>query len=181
MAAAGAGAAGAAAAAVGGADGGGRDKQKRGRKWTVVVNFDGDWDWEPEELMRGWKYCCWQREEGTNKHLQMYVETMQMAMSTLQKLMGEARPGGGGGYWMPAAGSGEANKHYCSKPHEGCECEHCEDERAKPTAVAGSFKELGTMAKPRGTGSGVSKRKLAFDAVRENASKMRLRFSDGAA
>ncbi len=153
----------AAAAAAAGA--GGARRGIRGTRWTVVMNFPSGVVKEPAGLLTHWKYACWQVERGTCLHLQMYVEMEQRGLSTLKASFKEVT--GGDGYWMKALGSQASNIHYCSKPHDDCDCAHCNEEKEKSTAVPGSFKEYGTKAKAAGSGSGGAKRKAAFDLIRE--------------
>ncbi len=51
-------------------------------------------------------------------------------------------------------GTPAQNRHYCLKPHDGCDCHHCEDARAEPNLgreVAPGFitGEYGIMRRPR--------------------------------
>lgn len=48
---------------------------------------------------------------------------------------------------MARKGSAEQNRHYCSKPHQDCACEHCVEEAKHPTVIPGTFIELGKISR----------------------------------
>lgn len=89
--------------------------------WTFTINNPTDAD-DPKE----WddvKYLVYQLEKGKEgtPHYQGYV-FMDMAcrLSKMKKLNARA-------HWDKAEGTPDQNKHYCTKPTEGCTCKHCKD------------------------------------------------------
>lgn len=71
------------------------------------------------------RYMIYQVEIGESgtTHYQGYIEcTQNKTWKSLSKVMGSNRI-----HWELAKGTQEQCIHYCSKPVENCECEHCRD------------------------------------------------------
>lgn len=86
------------------------------------------------------KYCIYQREMGTHEHFQGYLElTNQKTFKALHRLDGLKTA-----HFEKRMGSAKQAAHYCSKPHDGCTCNQCHEERREPTYLEGpwSFGEM---------------------------------------
>lgn len=112
---------------------------------------------EPIHPLRDWPKCVyaiWQLEPATTTerpHYQGYVQfSTRKELKSLKKVHGTA-------HWTPANGSDEQNYHYCTKPHEACDCEHCTD--ALPR-LDGPWEEGTRQTRARGK-SGARTDKLA--------------------
>lgn len=95
------------------------------------------------------KYIIMQREVGESgtEHVQGYVELRKKVTAAVVNrdwFHGHA-------HTERARGTPQQNKHYCSKPHEGCECEHCGHARTLPNNGWGNPRDLyedGVINKP---------------------------------
>lgn len=119
----------------------------RAKYWIVTENSEPDAFRAlllDEGLPQGVTYLCGQLEQGTHLHFQCYIE-----LEARQR-----RP------WIkknltPTAdlrnrnGTQEQAIHYTKKPIDGCECKHCVEERAQPTAIPGTWIELGEKTDER--------------------------------
>ncbi len=75
------------------------------------------------------KYLVFQSEVGATGviHIQFYcMFHAQLGLRPIHDILG-ARV-----HVDASRGTPGQNKHYCLKPHDGCECHHCEDARALP-------------------------------------------------
>lgn len=99
---------------------------------------------EIEGLPDGVTYLCGQFEQGTHLHFQGYVEiAAQQRISWLKKNLTPTAN------LQKRRGTQEQAIHYASKPHDGCDCKHCVDERANPTVIPGTFIEFGEKTKDK--------------------------------
>lgn len=93
--------------------------QSRSKYWCFTINnptndqIPTTWD--------GLEFAVWQKEQGVEgtPHLQGYaIFSKTLRLTQLRKI---AYPC----HWETRKGSHEQAKHYSSKPHVGCSCEHC--------------------------------------------------------
>lgn len=91
--------------------------------WAFTINNpeDGDWPTWDENTMEYLVYQLEEGEEGT-PHLQGYVHlAKKKRFLQVKALLGRKA------HIEPAKGTPKQNKHYCSKPVDGCTCKHCKD------------------------------------------------------
>lgn len=76
------------------------------------------------------RYLVYQREVGEQgtPHLQGFVQLKQSRLAAMVSLFG----GSGHAHFSIARGTPEQNRHYCLKPHPGCDCKHCVQARKCP-------------------------------------------------
>lgn len=92
--------------------------------WVFTLNNPED-----NDIPKEWpevEFCFWQLETGDSgtPHLQGYVAfTSNKRMTWLKK---QCHPRC---HWENRKGNHEQAKHYNTKPHVGCECEHCKKNR----------------------------------------------------
>lgn len=118
-------------------------QSQQSRRWCFTLN-------NPEEPPSfAHKYMIYNREVGESgtHHLQGFVVfDSNKRFSAVKKLLPTA-------HWEPAMTT-VAAIHYCSKPHDGCTCEHCEKERLNPNSRGQDFEESGERPKtPKEIGS----------------------------
>jgi len=97
------------------------------------------------------KYIVFQSEIGASgvHHIQFYVMfNTALRARAVHGLLGTRC------HFDASRGSAASNKHYCGKPWDGCDCQHCRDARALPDGgreVAPEFisGEWGRMRAPR--------------------------------
>lgn len=94
------------------------------------------------------RYLVYQLEVGESgtPHLQGYVEFKDTTShGTASKLLGIGKA-----HWESAKGDAADNIHYCSKPVDGCDCEHCDDARKvgqEPNPTM--WGEVGKVGRPK--------------------------------
>jgi len=96
------------------------------KRWTFTLN--NPTPDESAEFIRtqceegkGYKYLVFQLETGDQgtPHYQGFVTFDGMRrLAAVKRMLQRA-------HWEPARGSSPQNKHYCTKPVEGCTCTHC--------------------------------------------------------
>lgn len=113
------------------------EAQKRKRFWVFTeYDFETAKQWEelPHEHVR---YMIWQFEKCSKTgrfHLQGYLELFETnRLSWLKKNVS------GTAHWSWRRGTQEQAIHYCGKPHEGCDCKACKEERKHPTKQDGPW------------------------------------------
>lgn len=104
-------------------------------------------------------YICGQLEKGTHLHCQCYI---QLKISKpLSWMKNNISPTASFRIQYKKA-SADDGRHYCSKPHEGCEKELCcKPERENPTVIPDTFVEYGEI-RDKGEGAG---RRTDLDAI----------------
>jgi len=87
------------------------------------------------------KFCVYQRECAGHEHFQGYMEfDTQLTYAQMHELEGLESAA-----FKRRFGSAKQAAHYATKPHDGCKCKHCEEERATPTKLEGPW-SIGTMS-----------------------------------
>lgn len=99
-------------------------------------------------------YICGQLEKGSHLHAQCYVQLQRAQAKSW--LINNISPTASYTIQYKKA-SAEDGRHYCSKPHDDCDCKECIAERATPTRINDTFVEYGTLRK-KGTGPGQGER-----------------------
>lgn len=113
------------------------------KDWCFTLNNPRTKD---RERVKSWvyNYLVFQLEvgeEGT-PHLQGFVQfPTGQRLKQLKKLNKHA-------HWEPRRGSAYQAAHYCKKPEDGCDCEHCV--KAKDTPRPQFIYESGTISAPAG-------------------------------
>lgn len=122
------------------------DKTKK-RFWTFTeYEFETAKQWEelPHKLIR---YMIWQLEKCSKTgrfHLQGYVELLETrALPWMKNQISDSA------HWEWRRGTQVQAIHYCGKPHEGCDCKACKEERKHPTKQDGAW-ELGEKSPGQG-------------------------------
>lgn len=92
------------------------------KNWCFTLNNPEDHKL-PDLWHQRVMFCIWQLEKGENgtPHLQGFVQFKdRVRLTTLKQLSSRA-------HWekMGKYATVQDNIHYCSKPNEGCECDHC--------------------------------------------------------
>lgn len=90
------------------------------------------------------RYVVYQREvcpKTGRVHLQGYIEFLRA--KTYQQI--HALEGLEHARFERRFGTAKQAKHYCTKPHAGCDCNQCREEVAKPTKIEGPW-EYGEMS-----------------------------------
>lgn len=101
---------------------------------------------EREGLSTGLTYLCGQLELGEKRHLhfQGYCElAAQQRISWLKSNLSHTA------HFEVRRGTQDEAIHYTCKPHDGCDCAACVEERSSPTAVANTFVEFGEPTKDK--------------------------------
>lgn len=81
------------------------------------------------------KFCVYQREFGSHEHFQGYMEFEQpKTYASIHSMEGLE-----GAFFEKRYGSAQQAVHYCMKPVEGCDCDHCRKEAATPTKLEGPW------------------------------------------
>lgn len=84
------------------------------------------------------KYAIWQLERApsTGKlHIQGYAEFPQpVRLQRAKEILGSENV-----HLEPRKGTADQAIHYCMKPVDGCECDHCESEKKTPTKLVGPW------------------------------------------
>jgi len=81
------------------------------------------------------KYLVYCREMGSHEHFQGYLELdTPQTYEALHAYEGLERA-----RFDKRRGTAKQADHYCRKPVSGCECPHCDDERASPTHLEGPW------------------------------------------
>jgi len=111
------------------------------RSWIFTWNNPTN-DIYPQKWDEVASYVAWQKEVGDNgtPHLQGVIQLRYpKALGGMKKLHKSF-------HWEPMNGTIEQASHYARKPHENCECEHCEKARTLPNngRLAGPW-EIGEM------------------------------------
>lgn len=92
-----------------------------GKYWVFTLN-NPTIEQLPPNVWPDVQYVIWQHEKGANgtEHLQGYVvfKSRKRLAWLKEHTVYEAN-------WAPRMGSHTQAKHYCMKPIDGCECEHC--------------------------------------------------------
>lgn len=114
------------------------------------------------------KFCIYQREMGEHEHFQGYMEfTQPKAYSAIHRMDGMERA-----HFEKRYGTAKQAAHYCMKPVEGCDCQHCRSEAESPTKIEGpwSFGEMSQQGQradvleiKRAIDRGVSLKRIACD------------------
>jgi len=93
----------------------------QGKYWCFTIN-NPTIEQHPPNVWPDVQYVIWQHEKGEEgtEHLQGYVCFTKVKRLNWCKAhcVYEA-------HWAPRMGSHSQAKHYCMKPVEGCDCEHC--------------------------------------------------------
>lgn len=98
----------------------------KGRRWTFTLNNPNETEthaWVTSQLSegKGFKYLVFQKETGENgtPHYQGFVIfDGHRRFVAVRRALPRA-------HWELARGSSPQNRHYCSKPIDGCSCSHC--------------------------------------------------------
>lgn len=130
--------------------------------WCFTLNNPAN-----NELPGSWpgvQYAVWQREKGEQgtEHLQGYVVFLiKHHRSWVNKNCVAA-------HWEARVGNHAQAKHYCTKPHDGCSCKHCE---GCPPALAGLWEagEEGENLGGQGKRNDLVSLKRALDEGRSEA------------
>ncbi|AIF71514.1 replication-associated protein [McMurdo Ice Shelf pond-associated circular DNA virus-6] len=81
------------------------------------------------------KFLVYQREFGSHEHFQGYVEfTQPKSFTAIHLLEGMEHAS-----LFSRHGSAKQAAHYCMKPVEGCQCQHCCEEASSPTKLEGPW------------------------------------------
>jgi len=81
------------------------------------------------------KFCVYQREHANHEHFQGYLElSSAKTYSALHNLEGLEEA-----HFEKRHGSAKQAAHYCMKPVEGCDCQHCRAEVETPTKLEGPW------------------------------------------
>lgn len=102
----------------------------KGRKWIVtdwLKPEDGDWEraiqrWQDALTITKVRYAVWVVEQGETEkpHIQGFLHLQKNhSLGMLKKLLQCSK------IHAEQVKSDEKAEHYCSKPHEGCDCKHC--------------------------------------------------------
>lgn len=105
-------------------------------------------------LPEGAAYLVYQRETAptTGKlHYQCYIEFEKLKrLTALKKIYPTA-------HWDNRKGTKEEAIHYVTKPHDGCDCQHCVAARAGPDAPIGRSSGPWTLGEPSNERTGPKK------------------------
>lgn len=103
----------------------------RVKNWCFTLNAkDGVLPPAYSALPTGARAIVFQHEKGTNDHYQGTVQfDDQIRLNIVKHRLGYS--------WihLEPCKDLKGSIHYCTKPHVGCECVHCKEERANPTKV----------------------------------------------
>jgi len=104
--------------------------------WCCALYRETPFDYDAEVM----NYLCYQREvcPTTGRlHFQTFIQ-FKNKTRTPTKLVNETKVN-----FIGANGTASQNRHYCSKPHDGCSCKHCVKARNDPPPTG--FSEFGNI------------------------------------